>query len=312
MREELLHYYERELTFLRRMGAEFAERYPKIAGRLLLEPNKCEDPHVERVLEAFAFLAARVHLKIDDDIPEISEALLNVVYPHFVRPIPAMSIAEMKLDPEQGKLTTGFKVPRGSMLHSRPVDGVPCKFQSAYDVTLWPLAVTAAQWTTPDRLRPPARLGDAAAVLRIELRCHGDTKFSQLGLRTLRFFLDGAGNTTSALYELLNTSGREIVVREVGAAGSRMITLPASSLQPAGIGPDEGLLPYPGRSFEAYRLIQEYFVFPEKYLFLDISGFDKVAAAGFGGALELLIPIPSYERAEWRQMLEASVTQTTM
>ena len=69
MREELLHYYERELTFLRRMGAEFAQRYPKVAGRLMLEPNKCEDPHVERMLEAFAFLAARVHLKIDDDFP---------------------------------------------------------------------------------------------------------------------------------------------------------------------------------------------------------------------------------------------------
>src|SRR6185312_12094086 len=107
MREELLHYYERELTFLRRMGAEFAERYPKIAGRLLLEPNKCEDPHVERVLEAFAFLAARVHLKIDDDIPEISEALLNVVYPHFLRPIPAMTIVQFDLDPDKGKLPTG-------------------------------------------------------------------------------------------------------------------------------------------------------------------------------------------------------------
>jgi type VI secretion system protein ImpG len=314
MREELLHYYERELTFLRRMGAEFAERYPKVAGRLLLEPNKCEDPHVERMLEAFAFLAARVHLKIDDDFPEISEALLNVVYPHFVRPIPSMSIAEFKLDPEQGKLTTGFRVPRGGMLFSRAVDGVPCKFQTSYDVTLWPLAVTAAQWSTPDRLRPPARLGDAAGVLRIELRCNGEAKFSQLGLKTLRFYLDGTGNITSALYELLNTSGREIVVREVapqGKATPKMITLPASSLQPAGLGANEGILPYPGRSFEAYRLIQEYFVFPEKYLFLDFSGFDTIAAAGFGTAIELLVPIPSYERLEWRSMLEAGVSQST-
>ena len=315
MREELLHYYERELTFLRRMGAEFAQRYPKVAGRLMLEPNKCEDPHVERMLEAFAFLAARVHLKIDDDFPEISEALLNIVYPHYVRPIPAMSIAELKLDPEQGKLTTGYKLPRGTMLYSRPVDGVPCRFQSSYDVTLWPVDVTAAQWTTPDRLRPPARLGDASAVLRLELRCQADVTFSQLKLDTLRFYLDGEGNLTSALYELLNTSGREVVVREIAAKGkstpAKTLTLPASVLRPAGLGPDEGILPYPGRSFEAYRLIQEYFVFPEKYLFLDLGGFDQVAAAGFGGAIEILIPIPAYERVDWRPMLEAGVTGST-
>ena len=317
MREELLQYYERELTFLRRMGAEFAQRYPKVAGRLMLEPNKCEDPHVERMLEGFAFLAARVHLRIDDDFPEISEALLNIVYPHYVRPIPAMSIAQFALDRDQGKLTTGYRLPRGTMLYSRPVDGVPCKFQTCYDTTLWPLDVTAVQWTAPDRLRPAARLGDATAVLRIEIRCQPDVTFAKLGLQTLRFHLNGAGNLTAALYELLNTSDREIVVREIAgapgvSASPKSIALPASSLTPAGLGPDEGMLPYPGRSFEAYRLIQEYFAFPEKYMFLDLGGFDKLAAAGFGGAIEILIPIPAFERGEWRAMLEAGVTQSTM
>jgi type VI secretion system protein ImpG len=312
MREDLLHYYERELTFLRRMGTEFAQRYPKVAGRLMLEPNKCEDPHVERMLEGFAFLAARVHLKIDDDFPEISEALLNVVYPHYVRPIPAMSVVEMKMDPEQGKLTTGYRVPRGTMLYSRQVDGVPCKFQTCYDTTLWPLSLAAAQWTTPDRLRPPARLGDASAVLRLELRCQPDVSFSKLDLKSLRFYIDGEGNLTAALYELLSTSGRQIVVRETGASGTpKMITLPASALQPAGLGRDEGMLPYPGRSFEAYRLLQEYFVFPEKYLFLDFTGFDKVKAAGMGSAIEILVPVGAYERTEWRPMLEAGVTPST-
>ncbi|MEP6491156.1 MAG: type VI secretion system baseplate subunit TssF [bacterium] len=316
MREELLHYYERELTYLRRMGAEFAQRYPKVAGRLLIEPNKCEDPHVERMLEGFAFLAARVHLKINDDFPEVSEALLNIVYPHYVRPIPAMSIVEMRLDPEQGKLTTGYRVPRGTMLFSRPVDGVPCKFQNCYDTTLWPINVTAAQWTTPDRLKPPARLGDATAVLRLELRCQPDVLFSALDLKSLRFYLDGSGNLSAALYELLNSSDRNIIVRELaGAPGAgktpKMLELPASALQPAGLGPDEGMLPYPGRSFEAYRLIQEYFVFPEKYLFLDLSGFEQIGAAGFGGGIEILLPIPAYERGEWRAMLEAGVTAST-
>src|SRR6202140_3066628 len=108
MRDDLLLYYERELDYLRKSAAQFAEKYPKVASRLLLEPAKCEDPHVERLLEAFAFLAARVHLKIDDEFPEITEALLGIVYPHFIRPIPSMSIVQFMLDVEQGRLTPGL------------------------------------------------------------------------------------------------------------------------------------------------------------------------------------------------------------
>src|SRR5271157_5444254 len=130
MRDELLDYYERELTFLRQMGAEFAEKYPKIASRLQLEPDKCEDPHVERMIEAFAFLAARVHLKIDDEFPEITEALLHILYPHYLRPIPSMSIAQFHLDLDQVTPETGLKLERGAMLNSRPVAGVPCKFRT--------------------------------------------------------------------------------------------------------------------------------------------------------------------------------------
>src|SRR5207237_9894413 len=154
MREELLAYYERELTFLRQMGAEFAGKYPKIASRLQLEPDRCEDPHTERLLEAFALLAARVHLKVDDEFPEITSALLNVLYPHYLRPIPSMSVVEFNLDPEQGKLSTGVKISRGSTLYSRAqVNGSSCKFQNSYDTVLWPLSVAGAQWPTPDRLR---------------------------------------------------------------------------------------------------------------------------------------------------------------
>ncbi|MDQ2950473.1 MAG: type VI secretion system baseplate subunit TssF, partial [Acidobacteriota bacterium] len=119
MRDDLLFYYERELTFLRHMGAEFANQYPKIAGRLLLEAGKCEDPHVERVIEAFAFLAARVHLKIDDEFPEIVEAMFSILYPNYLRPVPSMSVVQFHLDPEQGKLTTGLPIPKGSLLYSQ-------------------------------------------------------------------------------------------------------------------------------------------------------------------------------------------------
>jgi len=121
VRDDLRLYYERELTFLRQMGAEFAAKYPKIASRLVMEPEKCEDPHVERMLEAFAFLAGRVHLKIDDEFPEITESLLSVLYPHYLRPIPSMSVAEFQVDPEQAIPETGLRLERGYRASSAPV-----------------------------------------------------------------------------------------------------------------------------------------------------------------------------------------------
>src|SRR5438445_11558732 len=143
------------------MSAEFAAKYPKIASRLVLEADKCEDPHVERILEAFAFLAARVHLKIDDEFPEITEAMLSILYPHYLRPIPSMSVAEFHVDSEQVTPDSGMKLERGSVLNSRPVQGVPCKFRTCYDVTFWPIEVSEALWTTPDRLQPGVKSSDA-------------------------------------------------------------------------------------------------------------------------------------------------------
>jgi type VI secretion system protein ImpG len=312
VRDELLHYYERELAYIRRLGAEFAQRYPKIANRLQLEPTKCEDPHVERLIEAFAFLTARVHLKIDDDFPEVSESVLNIVYPHYVRPIPSMSIAELRIDVEQGVPPSGFLIPRGTPLFSRPVDGVPCKFRTCYDTTLWPFAVTAAQWVTPDRLKPALRLGDAVAALRVELRCLPGVTFSQLDLQTLRVFVNGDDNLAYPLYELLANNRRDLVVREVGTAKPKSVVIGAEALQPAGFGEDEGMLPYAGRSFQAYRLLQEYFAFPQKYLFFDIGGLDAVRDAGMGSAIEIIVPINAYERVEWREMLAAGVNETTI
>ena len=119
MREELLEYYERELTYLRQMGGEFARKYPKVAGRLLLDPERCDDPHVSRLLEGFALLAARVHRRIDDDFPEISEALTRIIHPGYLRPTPSMTIVECQPDPAQGKKTAGMRIPRGTPLVSK-------------------------------------------------------------------------------------------------------------------------------------------------------------------------------------------------
>src|SRR5580693_4872221 len=168
MRDDLLLYYERELDYLRKMAVQFAEKNPKVASRLVLEPTKCEDPHVERLLEAFAFLAARVHLKMDDEFPEITEALLTVVYPQLIRPLPSMSVVEFQLDPEKGKLTSGLKIERNSPLYSKPVSGVPCTFRTCYDTTLWPVSVAVAEWKAPSRLQPAIKASDSSGAVRVD------------------------------------------------------------------------------------------------------------------------------------------------
>jgi type VI secretion system protein ImpG len=311
MRDDLLLYYERELTYLRQVGAQFAEKYPKIASRLLLEPAKCEDPHVERLLEAFAFLAARVHLKVDDEFPEITQALLGIVYPHFVRPIPSMSIVEFQVDREQGKLTTGLKIERESILHSRPVGGVPCKFRTCYDTTLWPLGVTATEWTSPDRLQPPLRAADAAFALRLELRGAADVLLPKLEMDRLRFYLFGESSLVNILYQLLNSKLTAIVVRDPANPKIPAVTLPASRLQPVGFADDEGMIPYPRRSFVGYRLLQEYFAIPEKFLFVDITGLEPVWASGFKNSAELIFLFSSAGNEDRRQRLEIGITPKT-
>jgi type VI secretion system protein ImpG len=309
MRDELLDYYERELTFLRQMGAEFAEKYPKIASRLLLEQDRCEDPHVERLVEAFAFLAARVHLKIDDEFPEITESLLGVMYPHYIRPIPSMSIVEFHLDPEQAKVTKGFRVARGSLLYSRPVDGVPCRFRTCYDTRLWPLQVNDAQWKTPDRLQPALRAPDAAAVLRAELGCFPDVSFRKLEMDSLRFYLNGESNLMHALYELLCNNCVRVLLRDP-ARPQHVAQLPAGSLRPVGFAEDEALIPYGRRSFPGYRLLQEYFAFPEKFLFVELGGLDLLR--GFDERVEVLFLISPFERADRQQALEVGISTKTL
>jgi type VI secretion system protein ImpG len=309
MRDDLLHHYERELTFLRRMGAEFAQKYPKIASRLMLEPSKCEDPHVERLLEGFAFLAARVHLKLEDDFSEISESLLQIVHPHYIRPVPSMSIVAFELDPEQGKLTTGFGIPRDAPLYSKPVGGTPCRFRTCYDTTLWPLTVAEANWVAPDRLRPPVKAGEAVAAVRLLLRCFPDVTFGKLELDALRVYLNGESTLVSTLYELLCNNCVQVIIRDPTPKTTRpAVTLPPSAVRPVGFAKDQGMLPYPRQSLLAHRLLQEYFTFPEKFFFLDLAGFDQVRAAGFGVEAEVVLLISPFERPERRQALESGVT----
>jgi type VI secretion system protein ImpG len=295
MPDELLTYYERELSYLRQIGAEFAAKYPKIAGRLQLEADKSEDPHVERLIQAFAFLTARVHHKIDDEFPEITDALLSVLYPHYLAPIPSMAIVQFVPDPEQGKLTSGHHIQQGSVLYSQPVGGTSCRFRTCSSVTLWPIEVTSARFEEPGRPAP----SQTRTVLRLSLRCLGGTALPELALDRLRFFLHGESSLAYALYELLcNHTCQVQLCPPAGPNERQPIVLSPSCLYPVGFGHDEGLLPYSPRSFLGYRLLQEYFTFPQKFLFLELGELHRAVQAGWREGLDVLLFLDRAPRLE--------------
>ncbi len=312
MRDELLLFYERELDYLRKSAAQFAEKHPKVASRLVLEPTKCEDPHVERLLEGFAFLAARVHLKLEDEFPEITEALLSVVFPQLVRPIPSMSVVEFQLDPEKGKLASGMKIERNSQLYSKPISGVPCTFRTCYDTTMWPITVSAAELSPPSRLKPPVKTSDSAWAIRLELRCAKDVNLVALKPDKLRFYLDGESGLVNILYELLFSRLNRIQVRDL-TPGSKLapVTLPATALNAVGFGPNEGMVPYPSSSFAGHRLLMEYFAFPEKFFFIDLGGLEAVSHAGFKDAIEVIFLLSDIEGSGRQQRLELELSKKT-
>jgi type VI secretion system protein ImpG len=299
MADDLLTYYERELNFLRQMGAEFAAKYPKIASRLVLEADTSEDPHVERLIQAFAFLAARVHHKIEDEYPEITESLLNVLYPHYLAPIPSMSIVQFVLDADQGKIGSGYAIQKGATLYSQPVAGSPCRFRTCYPTTLWPLEVEAAGLEAVDSSRQGILPRSALGLIRLELRCLAGMSLAELELDRLRFFIHGEARLTYTLYELLFNNVIEIRIRPRSGTQTRTaVRLPATTILPVGFAADEGLLPYGPRSFLGYRLLQEYFSFPEKFLFFDLTGLGKAVKNESADGFEIQILLNRMPRLE--------------
>jgi len=311
VRDELLPYYERELKFIRQMAGEFAEKYPKVAGRLLLQPDTCDDPHVERLIEAFALLAGRVHHKLDDEFPEITEALLDVLYPHYLRPVPPQAIVQFQLDPSQSA-PASTQVPRGIPIHSKPENGNVCSFRTCYPVTLWPLRITGASVSPVNRFAAPGMPADAAAVIRIGMECVGGLRLEQLPVDALRFYLNGESAAVHTLYEFLFLNALRISVRALPAReATAQAVLPATSLQPVGFTTGESILPYSDRSFLGYRLLQEYFSFPEKFFFFDLKGLDRLPKSGFGTAFEILIFLKPPDQPHRLIALEQSVGADT-
>lgn len=284
MDDDLLRYYEEELTFVRQMGVEFAKKYPKIASRLLLEAEKCEDPHTERLIEAFAFLAGRIHKKIDDDFPEITEAIFNVVYPHYISPIPSMSIA--KFETARKALTAeGYLIERNTTLYSKPVNGVPCRYKTCYPVRLWPVRVASAALREPKQM-----LKDAQQALVLQLKTENNLTFSQLTWDRLRFFLNGPSQHVFHLHELLFNNTCHIVCEWTNSRGrTETAVLAPGDLEQIGYGAEEAMLPFPKISFPGYRLLFEYFCFPEKFLFFDLKSLNRLKGRDIGDTLDIWI-----------------------
>lgn len=274
MDPRLIGYYEQELQHLQDMGREFAEQFPKQAARLRLGKDvEVADPYVERLLEGFAFLAARVQLKLDAEFPRFTQHLVEILYPQFLAPLPSMLIAQAQPDAGDAGLLSGVTLPRGSMLRAQsPRAGLTdCRFRTAHELVMWPLELASAEYFT-HASNLPLQGQDGwrkfAAGLRIRLRTTGGADLRQIALQDLRLHCAAGGELGYALHELVCGHTLGVVV----SAGGRHETLQPGCVRTVGFEEDQALLPVSPRGFGGYRLLQEYFAFPSRFLFFDLAG----------------------------------------
>lgn len=277
MDPRLLRHYNQELLHLREMGAEFAAQFPKIAGRLRMDSVEVADPYVERLLEGFAFLTARVQLKLEAEFPRFTQRMAQILYPQFLAPIPSMLIAQCTPQSEDAGLAAGVSVPRGSILRGRPAreGGVACQFRTAHDTTLWPVAITDVDYFDHASDLPLANhpaWKKHAGGLRIKLRATAGLDFAQVAWHDVRLHLAGSDEVALRLYELVCGNALGVFATSArGANGSHRVLQP-EAIEPVGFDDDHSLLPETLSGFGGYRLLQEYFAFPQRFLFVDVRG----------------------------------------
>jgi type VI secretion system protein ImpG len=227
--------------------------------------------------------------------------------------VPSIALVRFRPDSENVKLSTGHTIAAGTQLYSRvQVSGVQCRFRTCYDTTIWPITVKTAAWVTPHQLTPPVRGTEAVAALRIVFESPAELPFSKLGANSLRLYLNAEGTNAAALYELLSNNCEGILLRDAAAPERAPIPLPPQALVPVGFEMNEGVLPVPRRSHIGFRLLTEYFAFPEKYHFFDLTGLDRLRGTEFGNTLEVICLIRRYERKEARESLARVVSADTI
>lgn len=283
MDPRLLRLYTQELAYLREMGAEFAAEFPKVAGRLGMETLEVADPYVERLLEGFAFLAARVQLKIEAEQPSLIAQLIESVYPNFLSPVPSMLIARFTSDPTHPNLSKGHVLPRGSALVSQAIRGqqTQCEFRTSHDVTLWPVVLEDVRYFEHAPDLPLQRLEQGSPVrsgLRLRLRLAGGLQWAQVPLDTLRLYISAPDDTAFRLHELMaaRLAGTWVNAGPDAPLGAQRGHLGGpETLCPAGFAPSESLLPETRGTFSGYRLLQELAALPQRLLFFDLKALSQ-------------------------------------
>jgi len=283
---------------MREMGNEFAHHFPKVAGRLGLEGLECADPYVERLLEGFAFLTARVQLKIEEEFPRFCQHLLEMVYPDYLAPLPSMTIVQLQPDCGDTDLAEGLRIERQTSLRSGLGANMQtsCEYRTSHDVDLFPVTVADAEYLgTRAALASlgikPAR--QVSAGVRISIKAAKGVDVADLKMKELPLFLGGSGTMPMALYEqiLAGVCGLSIVTG--GKKDRRVYRLSAENVTPHGFAPDQAMLQYRSRSFEGYRLLREYFAFPERFRFVNFTGLDRVLSKVKGQSFDLVIHLSS-------------------
>ena len=294
MDTRLLKHYEGELAFMRDMGAEFAQAYPKIAARLGMDGVEVVDPYVERLLEGVAFLSARVQLELELQYPNLTSHLLEIVYPHYLAPTPSMMVAAFEPDMQNASLADGHLIPRGSELRSTlgDDDHTACVFRTASDVTLWPVTITEAEYIDGRGELVAAGVSrdtETRAAVRLRLSRAQGLPIAELSLDRLALFLNGQEGKNWMLHELLCTQVTGVIGRSTDRRADWIAELPNGRVVPRGFDPDEALLPTPRQSFDGYRLLQEYFAMPERYHFVELQGLSMALGRSRGHDVDIYI-----------------------
>lgn len=300
MDPRLLRYYNQELQHLHEMGAEFALQFPKIAARLGMDGIEVTDPYVERLLEGAGFLAARVQLKLDAEFPRFTQRLQEIVFPNFLAPTPSMLIAQFRPELDETNLAQGVTIARGSSIRSQlgKGDSSACEFRTAQDVVLWPIEITAAEYFSYAPDLPLAALPVAKRIkggVRLRLRTTAGLTFNQLSLNELRVFLSGSDEVAYKLHELCLGAPVGMLVAPTVRPWPWHVYLNDKNIKPVGCQDDQALLPITLRSFQGYRLLQEYFSFPQRFLFLDLQGLAPAFKRHAGNEMEIVL---LFERGE--------------
>ena len=276
MDSRLLKYYNHELQHIREMAGEFALEYPKIAGRLGLDGFECADPYVERLLEGFAYLSARVQLKVDAEFPRFTQHLLEMVYPHYLSPTPSMAVVQCQPDLMEGSLNEGFLIPKETALRSQlgKDEQTACEYRTAHNLTLWPIELIDAEYL--NGVGAVANLGIPSlpglkSGIRLRLKTTAGLTFNQLKLNNLPLYLRGVGQLPMQIYEQLLANSLAVVVQSINRPIAWQHLIKQAAVLPLGFAENEALLPYTPRSFQGYRLLQEYFAFPDRYMFVELT-----------------------------------------